>query len=179
MEWSVPILVTVMLSMIRYCPHGTPVNMRFVKLKRLESAKPPQWWYNQGRGRVKKATAITTAPPDPLFPSTCAARAEFGLPTCCHGQDPNCYTASGCFCDIACYLYFDDCCSDHRSQCYNQLTLCVYGQPKLPKKTRNPNSVRPDSCCGESPFNTSKRTCCGGRVVLGANVNCDEIVTHR
>lgn len=44
---------------------------------------------------------------------------------CCEGENKQCYTEAGCFCDESCYTKYGDCCTDHFVQCYQQLKLCL------------------------------------------------------
>lgn len=45
--------------------------------------------------------------------------------SCCVGENTECYTAAGCFCDESCYTKYGDCCTDHFLTCYEHLKLCL------------------------------------------------------
>jgi hypothetical protein len=44
---------------------------------------------------------------------------------CCKGENKQCYTEAGCFCDESCYTKYGDCCTDHFVKCYQFLKLCL------------------------------------------------------
>lgn len=44
---------------------------------------------------------------------------------CCIGENKQCYTEAGCFCDESCYTKYGDCCTDHFVKCYQKLKLCL------------------------------------------------------
>lgn len=44
---------------------------------------------------------------------------------CCEGENKQCYTDAGCFCDESCYTKYGDCCTDHFVKCYQRLKLCL------------------------------------------------------
>lgn len=44
---------------------------------------------------------------------------------CCQGENKQCYTEAGCFCDESCYTKYGDCCTDHFVKCYQKLKLCL------------------------------------------------------
>lgn len=44
---------------------------------------------------------------------------------CCEGENKQCYTEAGCFCDESCYTKYGDCCTDHFVKCYQKLKLCL------------------------------------------------------
>jgi len=44
---------------------------------------------------------------------------------CCEGENKQCYTDAGCFCDESCYTKYGDCCTDHFVKCYQKLKLCL------------------------------------------------------
>jgi hypothetical protein len=44
---------------------------------------------------------------------------------CCKGENTECYTTAGCFCDESCYTKYGDCCTDHFETCYAELKLCL------------------------------------------------------
>jgi len=44
---------------------------------------------------------------------------------CCRGENKQCYTEAGCFCDESCYTKYGDCCTDHFVKCYQFLKLCL------------------------------------------------------
>jgi len=45
--------------------------------------------------------------------------------SCCVGENTECYTSAGCFCDESCYTKYGDCCTDHFLTCYEHLKLCL------------------------------------------------------
>jgi len=45
--------------------------------------------------------------------------------SCCIGENTECYTIAGCFCDESCYTKYGDCCTDHFLTCYENLKLCL------------------------------------------------------
>lgn len=45
--------------------------------------------------------------------------------SCCVGENTECYTTAGCFCDESCYTKYGDCCTDHFLTCYQHLKLCL------------------------------------------------------
>jgi len=45
--------------------------------------------------------------------------------SCCIGENTECYTTAGCFCDESCYTKYGDCCTDHFLTCYEHLKLCL------------------------------------------------------
>lgn len=45
--------------------------------------------------------------------------------SCCVGENTECYTTAGCFCDESCYTKYGDCCTDHFLTCYEHLKLCL------------------------------------------------------
>jgi hypothetical protein len=47
------------------------------------------------------------------------------LTPCCKGENKQCYTDAGCFCDESCYTKYGDCCTDHFVKCYQFLKLCL------------------------------------------------------
>jgi len=44
---------------------------------------------------------------------------------CCQGENKQCFTEAGCFCDESCYTKYGDCCTDHFVKCYQKLKLCL------------------------------------------------------
>jgi len=44
---------------------------------------------------------------------------------CCEGENKQCFTEAGCFCDESCYTKYGDCCTDHFVKCYQKLKLCL------------------------------------------------------
>lgn len=45
--------------------------------------------------------------------------------SCCEGENKQCFTEAGCFCDESCYTKYGDCCTDHFVKCYQKLKLCL------------------------------------------------------
>jgi len=105
---------------------------------------------------------------------------------CCDGEDQNCYTKAGCFCDIACFTVYGDCCTDHFVSCYDDLRLCLRDNVKVENKEEqtsegkqnikalaprshnkdvlrqdftSPTRVEPDSCCGQTAYNKEEDCC--------------------
>lgn len=105
---------------------------------------------------------------------------------CCDGEDQNCYTKAGCFCDIACFTVYGDCCTDHFVTCYDDLRLCLRDNVKVENKDEqtkegkqniaalgrsakkdvftahdynSPTRVEPDSCCGQTAYNKEEDCC--------------------
>jgi len=56
---------------------------------------------------------------------------------CCKGENTECYTTAGCFCDESCYTKYGDCCTDHFETCYADLKLCLVSVDA--NASQNPN----------------------------------------
>ncbi|CAK8689088.1 unnamed protein product [Clavelina lepadiformis] len=159
------------------------------------SKSPPLWWPRPGirvvrekvffgahqhsphsMANVRKSSMNRVQPTnqsftDPLFPKTCAGRIHLGLPRCCSEQDRNCFTAAGCFCDLACHLHFGDCCPDYQEQCYEELKLCLY-ETRTVKHKVNSRKIKPNACCGTSPYNNILKKCCQGNRIIRIDKDC-------
>jgi len=102
---------------------------------------------------------------------------------CCTEEDDHCYTKAGCYCDVACFTVYGDCCTDHFVTCYEDLSLCLkkvnnnpqtaiakelqgVNQKKNDKKLITPrmqfdsnSHVVPNACCGQTEYNDGVECC--------------------
>lgn len=107
---------------------------------------------------------------------------------CCSEENDHCYTKAGCYCDVACFTVYGDCCTDHFVTCYEDLNLCL---KKITNKTPGENdlvkdlpgnkgseaekkiwkmerhgkilkdvyNVVPNACCGQTEYNDGIECC--------------------
>lgn len=110
---------------------------------------------------------------------------------CCTEEDDHCYTKAGCYCDVACFTVYGDCCTDHFVTCYEDLNLCLKkitnkAETELAQALEGENAkkekqrplgrmggmqldvqtghVVPNACCGQKEYNDGVECC-----VKGAN----------